>query len=270
MSAFRPALQWQSRAVMARHVLVHLRHWYTAALPPICEPLILLLAFGIGLGSQMSGVLWRGQEISYLTYLAPGILAYTAFMTAFFQSLFGAFIRMHYQRVWEGQLCSQVRLEHVVWGEVLWASALACAYCLLVMLVLLVFHGFGQLDWQWWWLPATLPFLFVTSLAFACFGLLFTAIVPNIDHMNLPFFLVIMPIAFTSSTYFPLHSEWLAVQVWQGINPLHHLAEGLRCWLLQGQLSSHLLWGPLLCLIMVALLLPRIIRILRKRVLGEY
>ena len=43
-------------------------------------------------------------------------------MTAIFQSLFGAFIRMRYQRTWEGQLTTQIDLRHVVWGEVLWAA----------------------------------------------------------------------------------------------------------------------------------------------------
>jgi len=43
-------------------------------------------------------------------------------MTAIFQSLFGAFIRMRYQRTWEGQLTTQIDLRHVVWREVLWAA----------------------------------------------------------------------------------------------------------------------------------------------------
>ena len=34
-------------------------------------------------------------------------------------------------------------------------------------------------------------------------------ILPSIDHMNIPFFLVIMPLAFASSTYFPLESDSL-------------------------------------------------------------
>ena len=46
---FLPALAWQSRAIFLRHVRVHLRKWHTALLPPVCEPLILLLAFGVGL-----------------------------------------------------------------------------------------------------------------------------------------------------------------------------------------------------------------------------
>ena len=85
MNAFTSALAWQSRAILARHIRVHLRNWYTATLPPVCEPLILLLAFGVGLGAQIGAIVWRGQSFTYLDYLAPGMLAYTAFMSSFFQ-----------------------------------------------------------------------------------------------------------------------------------------------------------------------------------------
>src|SRR3954468_15267968 len=175
MNPYTPALNWQSRAILGRHVRVHLRNWHTATLPPVCEPLIMLLAFGVGLGTQMGAILWGGQSFDYLHYLAPGILAYTAFMSSFFQSLFGAYIRMHFQKSWEGQLTTQVRLEHVVWGEALWAATLATAYAVLVCLVLAGFSLAGTLPLHWEWLPLALPLMFLASLAFATIGLFFTA-----------------------------------------------------------------------------------------------
>jgi lipooligosaccharide transport system permease protein len=133
---------------------------------------------------------------------------------------------MHFQKSWEGQLTTQVRLEHVVWGEALWAATLATAYAVVVCVVLACFGLAGSLTLHWGWLPFVVPLLFLTALAFSSIGLLFTAILPSIDHMSLPFFLVIMPIAFASSTYFPMPDiGWLNAVV--QINPLHHLAEGL-------------------------------------------
>ena len=85
MNPYLPAFAWQSRAVLGRHLRVHLRNWYTATLPPVCEPLIMLLAFGVGLGRQIGTLNWQGAQIDYLHYLAAGILAYTAFMSSFFQ-----------------------------------------------------------------------------------------------------------------------------------------------------------------------------------------
>jgi lipooligosaccharide transport system permease protein len=268
MNPYAPAFAWQSRAILARHLRVHLRNWYTATLPPVCEPLIMLLAFGVGLGRQIGTLTWAGQPIDYLHYLAPGILAYTAFMSSFFQSLFGAYIRMHFQKSWEGQLTTQVRLEHVVWGEALWAATLATAYAIVVCFVLAAFGFAGQLTLHWGWIPVAVPVLFFTALAFSAMGLCFTAIIPSIDHMSLPFFLVIMPIGFASSTYFPLPNvPWLNALA--QLNPLHHLAEGLRSLLLTGSPDWHLAAAAGLCVVMLLVLIPIDMRLLRKRVFGD-
>ena len=267
--SYRAAFQWQSRAVLGRHLTVYRRNWHTAALPPLLEPIILLLAFGVGLGGFIPEFAWRGRPVSYLAYLAPGMLAYTAFMTAFFQALFAAYIRMHYQKTWEGQLVTQLRLEHVVWGEVLWAATLGTVYALIVTLVL---AGFSVP--RWWRLHTAgglpvLPPLFFAALAFATLGLLFTALVPSIDHMNIPFFLVIMPLGFTSSTYFPLEGDSPWMQAWLVLNPLHHLAEGIRLLLLAGEPNHHLVAACGLFLLMILILIPVDERLLRRRVLGE-
>jgi len=222
----------------------------------------------VGLGRQMGALSWHGSKVDYLHYLAPGILAYTAFMSSFFQSLFAAYIRMHFQKSWEGQLTTQVRLEHVVWGEALWAATLATIYAVLVCVVLAGFGLAGMLTLHWAWLPAAIPLLFVAALSFSAIGLLFTAILPSIDHMSLPFFLVIMPIGFASSTYFPLPDmPWLTVAA--QLNPLHHLAEGMRGLLLQGEVTGHLVAAFGLCVLLLAVLVPIDMRLLRKRVFGD-
>lgn len=267
-AVFRPALDWQSRAVLGRHLRVHLRNWHTALVPPLGEPLVLLLAFGLGLGRQISDLQWGGAPLDYLSYLAPGMLAYTVFMTSFFQSLFSAFMRMRYQKSWEGQLTTQVRLEHVIWGEALWAATLATFYAVVVCLVLGGFGLAGSLQLHWTWLPVAIPLLFFAALAFSAVGLLFTAILPSIDHMGLPFFLVILPIGFASSTYFPLpEAPWLKALV--QANPLHHLAEGLRWLLLRGQPTWHLGAALVLSGFMLLLLVPIDQRLLRRRVFGD-
>ena len=268
-SHYRAAFHWQSRAVLGRHLTVYRRNWHTAALPPLLEPIILLLAFGVGLGGFIPDFAWRGRPVAYLAYLAPGMLAYTAFMTAFFQALFAAYIRMHYQKTWEGQLITQVRLEHVVWGEALWAATLGTVYALIVLLVLAGFSLAGGLHFHWASAFLVVPLLFLAALAFATLGLLFTALVPSIDHMNIPFFLVIMPLGFASSTYFPLEGDSPWTLAWLILNPLHHLAEGLRLLLLAGEWNSHLLTACGLFVLMILLLIPIDERLLRRRVLGE-
>jgi lipooligosaccharide transport system permease protein len=142
----------------------------------------MLIAFGIGLGGYVASLSWQGRPIEYMTYVAPGLLAYATFMTAIFQSLFGAFIRMRYQRTWEGQLTTQIELTHVIWGEVLWAGLLATMYVVIVAAVLAGFHAAGLIRIAVVWLPALLPVSFVAACAFGALGLGFTALLPTIDH----------------------------------------------------------------------------------------
>ena len=261
------AREWQSRAVVARHLRVYLRNWHTAFLPPAVEPVTMLVAFGIGLGGYVATLPWQGRPVEYLTYVAPGLLAYATFMTAIFQSLFAAFIRMRYQRTWEGQLTTQVALPHVVWGEVLWAGLLATMYVAIVALVLAALRMAGLLAIEVALLPVLLPIVFVAGCAFAALGLCFTAIVPTIDHMNLPVFLLVLPMGMLSSTYFPLAHPWLVGL--NLVNPLHHLAEAFRGLLLGGPVLGHLAGVLGLSALMLGVLVPLDLRLLRRRVLGD-
>src|SRR5262245_54984333 len=261
------ALEWQSRAVVLRHLRVHLHNWHTAFLPPVFEPIAMLLAFGLGLGGYVANLEWRGRPVGYPTYVAPGLLAYAVFMTAVFQALFAAFIRMRYQRTWEGQLTTQVELRHVVWGEVLWAALLATIYALIVAVVLTLFAVAGVIELNLAWLPAAIPIAFLAGCGFAAFGLCFTAIVPTIDHMNLPVFLVVIPMGLLSGTYFPVSHPALATI--SRANPLYHLAQTYRGLLLSGPVGGHLTALALLSLLMVIILVPLDLRLLRRRVLGD-
>jgi lipooligosaccharide transport system permease protein len=261
------ALEWQSRAVVARHLRVYLRNWHTAFLPPAVEPVTMLVAFGIGLGGYVATLPWQGRPVEYLTYVAPGLLAYATFMTAIFQSLFAAFIRMRYQRTWEGQLTTQVELAHVIWGEVLWAALLATMYVVIVAVVLTGFHAAGLVTLRIAWLPAVLPVSFVAACAFGALGLCFTALMPTIDHMNLPVFLLVLPMGLLSSTYFPLeHPVLVAVNL---ANPLYHLAQAFRGLLIGGPVLGPLAGVAVLSALLLVGLVPLDLRLLRRRVLGE-
>jgi lipooligosaccharide transport system permease protein len=261
------AADWQSRAVVARHLRVYMRNWYTAFLPPVLEPVTMLVAFGLGLGGYVASLSWQGHPIEYMTYVAPGLLAYATFMTAIFQSLFGAFIRMRYQRTWEGQLTTQIELTHVIWGEVLWAGLLATMYVAIIGVVLTGFHLAGLISIDIAWLPLLLPVSFVAACAFGALGLCFTALLPTIDHMNLPVFLLVLPMGLLSSTYFPLeHPVLIALNL---ANPLYHLAQAFRGVLIGGPVAMPLAGVAMLSVLMLAVLVPLDLRLLRRRVLGE-
>jgi ABC-type polysaccharide/polyol phosphate export permease len=90
---------------------------------------------------------------------------------------------------------------------------------------------------------------------------------PTIDHMNLPVFLVVIPMGLLSGTYFPITHPALASL--SEANPLYHLAQTYRGLLLGGPVARPLAILTLLSLLMVVVLVPLDLRLLRRRVLGD-
>lgn len=272
MSPFRmhlsAALAWQSRAVVYRNLRVYLRNWQTAFLPPALEPLVLFLAYGIGVGDLVGDISHNGGAVSYRAWVAPGLLAYAIFTTAFFEALYGSYIRMAYQKTWDGLLTTQLELPHIVWGEVLWCALRGAMNGLVVALVLAGLMLAGQVELS---LAGILAGPVVGALcgwAFATVGVIFTALVPSIDHMNYPVFLVGFPLAMTSNTTFPVRGFPL-IESAMVLNPVAHLATLLRAMALGGPWLPALggLVAGTLALLLVAMPLAQ--GFVHRRVLGE-
>jgi lipooligosaccharide transport system permease protein len=263
------AVDWRSWAVVRRNARIYFRTWWIGLLPPALEPIVYLLAFGFGLGGYVGVITWRGEQLPYVAYIAAGLVAYTGFTTPYFQGLYAAYVRMHYQKTWDSLLTTQIELEHVLWGEILWAGLLGALFAAIVTGVLLVCHALGLVPLMWGGAALIPPLAFVAGCAFAALGLLFTAIVPSIDHMNLPAFLVGIPVAVISDTYFPVTSHNPVVNLLVACNPVHHLAETVRSLLVLGTPGPNLLGLLVSVLALLAIAAPLALRLLRRRVLGE-
>lgn len=260
---------WRSIAVLRRNAAVYLRNWRTAFLPPALEPVVFFLALGFGLRGFVGTLEHEGVTVDYPTYVAPGLLAYTAFGTPFFESLYSSYVRMFYQKTWDGILATQVEMRHIVWGEILWAGTRGMFNATVVAAVIGVFHAIGAIDIEWQYLPLLPPLALYAGFTFAALGLIFTAIVPSIDHMNYPTYLVGIPLGLVSNTYFPVSSDNRFLQALIELNPVYHLSETFRGILVGGHVDASFLWlavtttGFLLVLSLVAQ------QLLHRRVLGD-
>lgn len=269
MAVLAAMTDWRSLAVLRRNALVYLRNWRTVFLPPAMEPVVFFLAFGLGLGGYVGELRYHGEPVPYATYVAPGLLAYTAFSTPFFEALYSSYVRMFYQKTWDGILGTQVELHHIAWGEVLWAGCRGMLNTAVVAAVLGAFHALGLIHIHWAFLPLAPLVACVAGWAFGAVALVFTAIVPSIDHMNYPVFLIAVPLGLVSNTYFPVPIRHPAVAVLVQLNPVYHLAETFRGMLVGGTLNAHGL--SLLACVVAVLVVATIVsqRLLRRRVLGE-
>ncbi len=262
---------WRSIAVLWRNTLVYLRNWRTNFIPPAMEPVLFFLAFGVGLGVHVDGMELHGKTIPYVTWVAPGLIAYTAFTTPFYEALYSAYVRMFYQKTWDGILATQVEVRHLIWGEILWAGLRGFMNSSIVCLVIAVFHFMGLIHIRVGLLPLLPPIVFLCGWTFAAFSLIFTALVPAINHMNYPTFLVGMPLGLTSNTYFPLSSDNPALQFLIELNPIYQLAEGARALLIPelpvAPLLHHSAWLALTTLTFLTLFGTIANKLIHKRIL---
>lgn len=235
-------VDWRTRAVFARNARVYLRNWRTAFLPPALEPVMSLVAFGVGLGAYVGAMQWHGTTVDYISYMAPGLVAQTMFATPFFEALYSSYVRMFYQKSWDAMLATQVELRHIVWGEITWASARGVMNALVVCAVLAAASMAGVVHLDVAWLPVLPVIGFLVGWSFAAFGLCFTALVPSIDHMNFPVFLVGIPLGLVSNTFFPINESSPVLHAVMQANPIYHLAETYRALLLGHGPDAHLLW----------------------------
>ena len=233
------------------------------------EPVIFFVAFGIGFSGYIEDLDYHGTHINYATYVAAGLIAYTGFGTPYYEALYAAYFRMFYQKTWDGILATQVELPSVVWGEILWASARGMVNISIVCVVVAVFDLIGLVDIKLGVL-VFMPFLgFIAGCAFASFALIFTAIVPAIDHMNYPVYLIGWPLSLVSNTFFPIDPQNELLRILWQINPVYQLAEAARGLLVFGNPGPHLvgLLGSTLLFLVPCTLLS--VRLTRRRVLGD-
>lgn len=191
-------------AMVQRNRDVYRKTWRTNFLPPLLEPLLFIVALGYGLGVFVQEV----EGVRYAVFIAPAILAITMMQTAFFETTYGSFVRMWFQKTWDAVTATPLSLEDVVVGELVWAGLKAAINTGLMALVVVLL---GLMDW--WAILPMLPLAFVTGLAFAGLGMMFSAKVPHIDAFQFGIFLLVTPMMLFAGTYFPL-SQLPAPALW--------------------------------------------------------
>ncbi len=260
---------WRARAVLVRNARVYLRNWRTAFLPPAFEPVLFFVAFGLGLGSYVGALDHGGREVPYASWVAPGLLAYATFTTAFYEGLYSAYVRMFYQKTFDGILATQVEMRHIVWGEVLWCGLRGAMNAVVVAVVLALCSAAGLLEIRLAGLVLVPLLSFVVGWSFGAFALVFTATVPAIDHMNYPVFVVGVPLSLLSNTYFPVPRDHAAVRLLLDANPVYHFASAVRALLLGGPVLPELAALAATTAIFLFATVTLAHRLMARRVLGD-
>ncbi|MEJ5376917.1 MAG: ABC transporter permease [bacterium] len=247
--------------VWERNLRVYRRTWAISFIPPVLEPVLYLLAFGVGLSALVGEVHYRGSRLSYVTFIAPSLLSINIMYNSFFENTYASFVRMYYQKTFDAMLATPLSLEEVITGEIVWGATKSV---LATVLMLCVVSLFGLIHYPHGLL--ILPLALLGGIAFGSMGMLFTSFVPHIEMFNLPIFLLISPMFLFSGTFFPLEvlPQWVRPLAWA--LPLTHLVEASRS-LALGRLEMELFWHLLYLSLLSSILFPLAISRMRARLI---
>ena len=216
------------------------RNWRATAVSSILQPLMFLLAFGVGFGSLVQGsggVAAATGGADYLVWLAPALLAVSAVQTAAFESSYPVLSGFKWQRHYHGMTAGPVSPAQVTVGHIVWVALKTAGAGVIYIGVIAVFGGVAS--------PGIVVSLLAAVLTGAAVAALVTSFSATLENegtaFSVLFRFVVIPMTLFSGTFFPIDRlpGWVQPVAW--VSPLWHGTEVARAAALER-------WQPLAAL----------------------
>lgn len=227
-------------------LLRYRRVWRGSIVTSVVTPVLYLTALGIGLGQLVN----RGGNapggVSYLHFVAPGLLAATAMQVAASESSFPVLASIKWTRQYHAMLAAPLGVRDVLVGHQLFAAmrvgTSAVAY-------LAAMAAFGAVESPL--AVLALPAALLVGTSFSTLVAAFAAHATNGGEFNPLFRFAIVPMFLFSGTFFPVARlpevlQWLAyaTPLWHGVDLCRGLTLGTAGWQLALVHCAYLLaWG---------------------------
>ena len=180
----------------------------------------------------MEGFEFNGEPIEYAAFVAPGMLAVSAFNGALMDSTFNVFFKLKYDKLYDQMLATPLTTADIARGEITWGQ-LRGAQLL------------GRLPardvrrWGWsssWWAVLALPAALLIGFAFSAVCMALTTWMKSwqdfdkITLAQLPMFL--FSATFFPLTVFPTWLQWVveATPLYRGVVLCRELTTGSITW----------------------------------------
>lgn len=200
------------------------RVWRGSLFSGFLSPVMFLAAMGFGLGSLVDGGAAGGIEgLSYLAFVAPGVLAAQAMQTAVGESTYPVMGAIKWQRQYHAMLAAPMGVTDILVGHlgfVLMRVTITSAAFLLVASLL---GAIGS-----WWAVLALPVAMLCGLAHAAPVFAVAARQDSDGGFNVLFRFVIMPMFLFSGTFFPVDQLPALLRPMAWATPLWHAVELCR------------------------------------------
>ena len=206
----------------------YLHYWRSSLISSVLEPALFLAAMGLTLGVLVDRGPGLPGGLSYLSFLAPGLLVAASMQVATFESTYQVLGAIKWDKTYEAVLATPAGVRDLLAGHLLFVSFRVTTSAALFLAVLSIF-GAAQSPLVLLTLPAAL----LTGLAFAA---PVTALAVRMENdsgfAGLQRFLV-LPVFLFSGTFFPvsqlpagLEQFAYATPLWHGVSLTRGLALG--------------------------------------------
>jgi lipooligosaccharide transport system permease protein len=207
-------------AIGVRHLehnlMVYRRTWRGTSFSTILSPVLFLSAMGIALGAFVPELTEFGG-VSYLVFLAPGLLAAQAMQTATIESSWPLLAGFKWVKSFQGAIATPQEPRDIVVGHLYWQVVRLGIVTGIFLAVMFVFGAVTSLA-----AVAAWPAAVLTGLAFGMPMAAWTATQKNESSFPIIFRFVVTPLFLFSGTFFPIDRLPDAIESLAWFTPLFH------------------------------------------------
>ena len=199
------------------------RNWRATAVSSVLQPVLFLVAFGVGFGTLVAGRPGVGAAtggVSYLAWLTPALLAVSAVQSGAFESSYPVLSGFKWQRIYHAMTAGPISPAQVAIGHIAWVAIKLVLTGTVFVAVAAVVGGTTG--------PGILGALAAAVLTGTAVTALVTAYAATVEldqGFNVIFRLIVVPITLFSGTFFPVEQLPAAVRPLAWISPLWHGTE---------------------------------------------
>ena len=212
--------------VVEHRAVQYRRTFRSTVFTSFLSPMLFLTAMGIGLGGYVDrsgGAALEG--LTYLEFLAPGLLAATVMQSAAFEGTFPIIGGLNWQRTFHAMYATPLSPTDIALGNLVWmAVRMAMVAAVFTGVIVLLDAAHSPL------VVLGIPVAVLTGMAFAAPITAFSATQRTPARFNVIFRFGITPLFLFSGTFFPIESLPGVLQPIAWLSPLWHgvdLARGL-------------------------------------------
>jgi lipooligosaccharide transport system permease protein len=194
------------------------RTWRGTIYSGVLNPVLYLGAMGLGLGTLVDahGTSSLGG-VSYLAFLAPGLLAASAMQTAMGESTYPVYGSVKWLKTYQAAIASPLRPTDLFHGHLLWTTVRLVMNSVVFLIVMAAFGAIHSV-----WAIAALPAAVLTGMAFATPIEAYAMTCTKDTSFAMLFRFGIIPLFLFSGTFFPITQLPAYVRPLAYITPLWH------------------------------------------------